>query len=79
MTRAIVIGAGAVGLASAYYLRESGCEVTVVDPEPLGGRASGHNAGWVVPSMSVPVPAPGVMLQSLRWMARRDSPLYVTP
>lgn len=77
--RAIVIGAGAIGLSSAYYLRRSGVEVTVVDPAPPGSKASHHNAGWIVPSMSAPVPAPGMMLQAVRWMLRRDSPLYVTP
>lgn len=79
MTRVMVIGAGAVGLASAYYLRKAGCEVTVVDPAPLASKASGHNAGWLIPSMSTPVPAPGMMGQALRWMMRSDSPLYVTP
>ncbi|MFF0990816.1 FAD-dependent oxidoreductase [Kocuria nitroreducens] len=77
--RTIVIGAGAIGLSAAYYLRKNGVEVTVVDPAPPGSKASSHNAGWIVPSMSAPVPAPGMMLQALRWMLRRDSPLYVTP
>ncbi|MEX5262200.1 FAD-dependent oxidoreductase [Kocuria sp. CPCC 205263] len=77
--RAIVIGAGAIGLSSAYYLRKSGVEVTVVDPAPPGSKASSHNAGWIVPSMSAPVPAPGMTLQAMRWILRRDSPLYVTP
>lgn len=75
----IVLGAGAVGLASAYYLRRAGCEVTVIDPEPLAARASGHNAGWLIPSMSTPVPEPGVLPQALKWMTKKDSPLYVSP
>lgn len=75
----VVIGAGAVGLSSAYYLRRSGYEVTVVDPAPPGTKASGHNAGWLIPSMSTPVPAPGMMLQVMKWMTKRDSPLYVSP
>lgn len=79
MTRVIVIGAGAVGLASAYYLRKAGHEVTVVDQAPLAAKASGHNAGWLIPSMSTPVPAPGMMLQAMKWMVQPDSPLYVTP
>lgn len=79
MTRVIVIGAGAVGLASAYYLRKSGCEVTVIDEAPLAAKASGHNAGWLIPSMSTPVAAPGMMLQAMKWMVQPDSPLYVTP
>ncbi|OUM44640.1 FAD-dependent oxidoreductase [Arthrobacter sedimenti] len=77
--RTIVIGAGAIGLSSAYYLRKSGVDVTIIDPSSPGSKASSHNAGWVVPSMSAPVPAPGMMGQALRWMLRRDSPLYVTP
>ncbi len=74
-----VIGAGVVGLASAYYLRQDGHDVTVFDPAPLAAKASGHNAGWLIPSMSTPVPAPGMMLQAARWMLRPDSPLYVSP
>lgn len=77
--KTIVIGAGAIGLSSAYYLRKAGTEVTVVDQAEPGSKASAHNAGWVVPSMSVPVPAPGMLPQALKWMTRRDSPLYVTP
>ena len=79
MTRVIVIGAGAVGLASAYHLRKTGCDVTVIDEAPLAAKASGHNAGWLIPSMSTPVPAPGMMMQAIKWMVQPDSPLYVTP
>lgn len=79
MAKVIVIGAGAVGLASAYHLRKSGHDVTVVDPAPLAAKASGHNAGWLIPSMSTPVPAPGMLLQAAKWMLRPDTPLYVSP
>src|SRR5690606_37524421 len=44
-----------------------------------GAGASAGNAGWVVPSMSGPVPAPGVAWTSLKWMLRPDSPLYIHP
>ena len=77
--RVVVIGAGAVGLSSAYYLAGAGADVTVLDARDTGGGASRRNAGWIVPSMSGPVPAPGVVLQSLRWMLKRDSPLYIRP
>lgn len=75
----VIIGAGAVGLCSAYYLAGAGADVTVLDARDVGAGASRRNAGWIVPSMSGPVPAPGVVLRSLRWMLRRDSPLYVRP
>lgn len=79
MTSTTVVGAGAVGLASAYHLRRSGAEVTLVDSATPGSGASSNNAGWIVPSMSVPVPAPGMLPQAIRWMLKRDSPLYVSP
>lgn len=76
---AIVLGGGAIGLASAYQLSRTGWDVTVIDKHEPGTKASGHNAGWLIPSMSVPVTAPGVIPQSLRWMLRKDSPVYVSP
>lgn len=41
--------------------------------------ASSGNAGWVTPSLSAPVPAPGLVSDSLRWMLQPESPLYVQP
>lgn len=79
MTSVIVVGAGAIGLASAFHLRKSGADVTVIDPAPLAQKASGHNAGWLIPSMSTPVPAPGMLPQAMKWMLQRDSPLYIKP
>lgn len=77
--RAVVIGAGVVGLACAYSLQKRDFDVTIVDAEAPGAGASEGNAGWVTPSLSMPVPAPGMVGQSLRWMLRSDSPLYIKP
>jgi glycine oxidase len=44
----VVVGAGAVGLATAWRLAERGVEVVVVDPQP-GGGASGVAAGMLAP------------------------------
>ncbi|MGC0362309.1 D-amino-acid dehydrogenase [Rhodococcus sp. 27YEA15] len=77
--RVTVIGAGSIGLCSALALAAEGASVQVVDSGVPGTGASSHNAGWVVPSMSAPVPAPGVMAKSLRWMLKPDSPLYIHP
>ncbi|MDV6271046.1 FAD-dependent oxidoreductase [Rhodococcus globerulus] len=77
--RVTVIGAGSIGLCSALALASDGAQVRVVDAHAAGAGASSHNAGWVVPSMSAPVPAPGVLTQSLKWMLRPDSPLYIRP
>lgn len=79
MRRVVVIGGGVVGLACAYSLRRRDFEVTVVDAQAPGAGASEGNAGWVTPSLSMPVPAPGMVAQSVRWMFRSDGPLYVRP
>lgn len=76
---AVIVGAGVIGLATAYHLARDGLPVTVVDASRGGAGASVNNAGWIVPIMSAPVPAPGMLGKALRWMARKDSPLYVRP
>ncbi|WP_324618100.1 NAD(P)/FAD-dependent oxidoreductase [Streptomyces sp. RTd22] len=77
--RIIVVGAGVVGLASAYRLARSGCEVVVLEARDAGQAASHGNAAKIALAESGPVPAPGVVLQSLRWMLKPDSPLYIRP
>jgi D-amino-acid dehydrogenase len=77
--RVLVIGAGAIGLSSAYFLAKEGVEVTVIDPRGPGGGASRRNAGWIVPTMSAPVPAPGTVLKSLKWTVQRESPVHIRP
>lgn len=79
MSRTVVIGAGVIGLACAYELRRRGDEVIVVDRVGPGAAASAGNTGWVCPSFSGPVPGPGLVGQSIRWMLSPDSPLYVKP
>jgi D-amino-acid dehydrogenase len=68
-----------IGLCAAYWLQKRGCRVTVLDAGSPGGACSKGNAGWIVPCLSGPVPAPGVVKSSLRWMLRSDSPLYIKP
>lgn len=79
MSRVVVIGAGIVGLCAARELRRHGWDVVVLDARRPGAGASHGNAGWVVPGHSAPVPAPGLVQTSLRWMLRADSPLYIRP
>jgi D-amino-acid dehydrogenase len=80
MARAIVVvGGGVVGLCCAAALARRGAEVTVVDAGPRERAASHVNAGWIVPTLAEPVPAPGLVGQSLKWMLRPDSPLLIAP
>ncbi len=77
--KVVVVGAGVVGLATAYALAKRGAEVVVVGDRAPGSGASTNNAGWVVPSLAGPVPAPGIVLKTLRSMIRADGPVSVRP
>jgi D-amino-acid dehydrogenase len=77
--RILVVGGGVIGLCAAYSLRRAGAEVVVVERDRCGEATSLGNAGWVTPGLSAPLPAPGVVSQSLRWMAKPDSPLLIRP
>jgi D-amino-acid dehydrogenase len=77
--KVVVVGSGVIGLATAYELASRGAAVTVIGDRPGEEGASGTNAGWVVPTESGPVPAPGLVLEALKWMLQPDSPVYVRP
>ncbi len=77
--RVIVIGGGAIGLCAAEALSARGCEVTVFERDRCGAGASAGNAGWITPSLATPVPAPGVIGQSLRWLVNPSGPLWIRP
>lgn len=74
-----VIGGGIIGLLCAHHLARRGARVTVVERSQVGAGCSAGNAGWVTPSVSIPLPAPGLRWRSVRWMLRSDSPLYIAP
>lgn len=73
----IVVGAGAIGLASALALRAQGRQVRVIDRARVGGATSHGNCGTITPSHAPPLAAPGVPLRALRWMLDPRAPLYV--
>lgn len=77
-SRDVVVGGGIVGLSCAYHLAALGREVILLEAaDEFAAGASSHNAGWVVPSMSEPVPSPYAIRLGLKWMLRRDSPLGI--
>lgn len=77
--KALVIGGGIIGLSSAYYLNKSGFDVTVLDRTNLSDSCSYGNLGMIVPSHFVPLAAPGMIAQGIRWMFNSRSPFYVKP
>jgi D-amino-acid dehydrogenase len=74
-----VVGGGVVGLSCAFALKRAGTDVTVYERGRVGEGCSRGNTGWICPSLSAPLPAPGVMGSALRGMLRRDSPLLISP
>ena len=75
----LVIGAGAVGLATALALLDDGRGVRVVDAGRVGGGSSHGNCGTITPSHAPPLAAPGMVLRAARMMLTPDAPLYVRP
>ena len=77
--RIVIVGGGLVGLCCAYELSRAGADVSVVERDRCGNATSRGNAGWIVPSMSAPLPAPGVVSQALKSIFKADSPLRIHP
>ena len=75
----LILGGGAVGLACALYLLRAGRSVTVLDRGEVGAATSHGNCGTITPSHAVPLAAPGVLAQGLRWMLKKDAPLRIAP
>jgi len=71
-----VLGAGVIGVTAAWYLRQAGHDVEVLERrEGPGLETSFANGGQISASHALPWAAPGVPLQALKWMLREDAPL----
>jgi D-amino-acid dehydrogenase len=76
--RVIVIGAGLAGLSVAWYLREGGAEVALIERHPGPGLGcSFANAALQHPSMAEPWNCPGVTAELLRNFFRRDAHIRI--
>jgi D-amino-acid dehydrogenase len=75
----LIIGGGAIGMCTAYYLLQQGVKATIVDKGEMGQACSLHNAGYISPSHFVPLAAPGIISQGLKWLLDPTSPFYIKP
>ena len=71
-----VLGAGVIGVTSAWYLAKAGHAVTVIDRQNAAGmETSFANGGQISTSHVEPWANPGTPAQALKWLGREDSPL----
>ena len=76
----VVLGAGVIGVTSAYYLAKAGHSVTVIDRQPGPAlETSFANAGEVSPGYSSPWAAPGVPVKAMKWLFMKHAPLILHP
>jgi D-amino-acid dehydrogenase len=78
--RVAVLGAGVIGVTTAYYLARAGHEVTLVDRQAGPGlETSFANAGEISPGYASPWAAPDVPKKALMWLFMEHAPLIVRP
>ncbi|WP_344196609.1 NAD(P)/FAD-dependent oxidoreductase [Aeromicrobium alkaliterrae] len=75
----VVVGAGMVGLATAWFLQEHGARVTVVDRTGVLAGSSRGNAGWLAPALTLPLPDPAILASGALATLKPSSPVYVPP
>lgn len=72
----LVLGAGVIGITTAWYLRQSGHDVTVVDRQNKAGVETSYaNGGQVSVSHAEPWANPSAPFKVLKWLSQPDAPL----
>ncbi|MDX1520391.1 MAG: FAD-dependent oxidoreductase [Anaerolineae bacterium] len=78
-TQTLIVGGGVIGVCIAYYLTKRGRAVTLVEKADICAGSSHGNAGMIAVAHSIPIAAPGVLTQGLRWLLDAGSPFYIKP
>lgn len=73
----VIVGAGMVGLSTAWFLQEHGVQVTVVERSGVAAGSSWGNAGWISPGLCVPLSDPSVIKYGLKAVLDPNSPLFI--
>lgn len=74
--KVLVMGAGVVGVTSAWYLAAAGHDVTVVERQPAPAQETSFaNGGQISVSHAEPWATPAALWKVLRWLGRESSPL----
>lgn len=75
--KVIVVGAGMVGLATAWHLQEHGFEVSVLDRDGVAAGSSWGNAGWLAPAKTIPLSEPGLWTYGPKELFNPVSPMHM--
>ncbi|EMI5489156.1 D-amino acid dehydrogenase [Providencia stuartii] len=80
MMKVLVLGAGVIGVTTAWYLAQEGHEVVVLDRQmDVAEETSAGNAGQISPGYATPWGAPGIPLKAVKWMFEKHEPLAIKP
>ncbi len=74
-----IVGGGIIGITTAWYLRQAGCEVVVLDRSTIGGACSHGNCGLVCPSHVLPLTEPGAFKMALKSLLNPGGAFRVKP
>lgn len=75
-----ILGAGVIGVTSAYYLAKAGHEVIILDRQSGPAlETSFANAGEISPGYASPWAAPGIPQKALKWLFMKHAPLIIRP
>ena len=76
----VILGAGVVGTASAWFLARAGHEVTVLDRQAEAGLETSYaNGGQISVSHAEPWANPTAPFRVLQWLGKEDAPLLFRP
>lgn len=75
----LVLGAGVVGVTSAWYLAKAGHDVTIIDRQvDVALETSYANAGQISPGYSAPWAGPGIPLKAVKWLMQDLAPFMIS-
>lgn len=76
----VVMGAGVIGVTTAWYLAKAGAEVIVLDRQAGPGLETSYaNAGELSYGMTSPWAAPGIPMKAVKWLFMKRRPLFIWP
>ena len=78
--KVVVLGSGIIGISSAWWLKQAGHDVVVIDRRPGAAQETSFaNGGQISVSYAEPWANPQAPLKLLKWMFQDDAPLLFRP